>query len=163
MTEHESSDPGELIERLGLLPHPEGGWYRELHRSALQVRREGDGAARSGLTLIAYLLSGEEVSRWHRVAGADEIWHHGGGAPLRLWRLAPEGGEAEELMLGPLEHRRPEQAPVQVIPSLWWQAARSAGGWSLAYCCVGPGFDFADFVMLRHGEEHPPGALPSLL
>jgi predicted cupin superfamily sugar epimerase len=163
MTVHESTDAAELIRRLALLPHPEGGWYRELHRSDTQVCRSGDGAPRNGLTLIAYLLGRDELSRWHRVSGADEVWHHGGGAPLQLWRLAPEGGEAEELALGPLDQQLPLQAPVQVIPAGWWQAARSSGGWSLAYCCVGPGFDFADFVMLRQGMERPPGVLPHLI
>jgi predicted cupin superfamily sugar epimerase len=163
MTDHESTDTAEWIGRLGLLPHPEGGWYRELHRSDTCVSRNEDGAPRSGLTLIAYLLGGDELSRWHRVQGADEVWHHGGGDPLQLWRLAPEGGEAEALTLGPLDRRRPAQVPVQVIPSGWWQAARSSGDWSLAYCCVGPGFDFADFMMLRHGQHRPPGALAHLL
>jgi predicted cupin superfamily sugar epimerase len=163
MTDHESTDAAELIDRLGLLPHPEGGWYRELHRSSTRVRRIADGAERSGQTLIAYLLGSGELSRWHRVDGADETWHHGGGAPLRLWRLPPEGGEAEELALGPLDQGLPARAPVQVIPSGWWQAARSAGSWSLAYCCVGPGFEFSDFTMLRHGPHRPPGALPHLL
>lgn len=92
----------ELIARLGLHPHPEGGWYRELHRSETTVQRHGDGRDRAGLTLIAYLLCRGERSRWHRVRNADEIWHHGAGAPLDLWCLPPEGGTARLLGLGAL-------------------------------------------------------------
>ncbi len=153
-----------LIERLGLAPHPEGGWYRELHRSMVAVERNGDGCRRSGLTLIAYLLEAGSCSRWHRVRGADEIWQHVAGAPLRLWRLPPQGGRSEALTLGPLSAEHPELSAVQVVPADWWQAARSLGGWSLVTCCVGPGFDFADFELLRERAEGAelPGADPAL-
>ncbi len=157
--------PDALIDRLQLRPHPEGGWYRELHRGAGRVTRAGDGQPRAGLTVIAFLLVAGQVSRWHRVAGADETWHHAGGAPLDLWRLPPEGGRAELLLLGPLDAGGPEQAPLQIIPAGWWQAARSRGAWSLLHCCVGPGFDFADFSLMAQlpPQERPPGADPVLL
>ena len=95
MAERREATAQDWIERLGLEPHPEGGWYRELHRSPLTLRRDADGQARCGITLIVYLLEGGAISRWHRVQGADEIWHHGGGAPIGLLRLPPEGGEAD--------------------------------------------------------------------
>lgn len=89
-------DPESAVERLvarfGLVPHPEGGLYRELHRSLDQVIRAGDGERRSGITVIAYLLRQGERSRWHRLRGSDEQWHHGAGDPLDLWCLSPEGG-----------------------------------------------------------------------
>lgn len=154
----------ELIARLGLEPHPEGGHYREVLRSPLEVIR-GDGESRAALTLIDYLLPQGACSRWHRVAQAEETWHHAGGSPLRLWRLAPEGGEAEALWLGPHDPRRPQQRPMQRIPHGWWQAARSEGGWSLVNCCVAPGFSFADFSLLANlpPAQRPAGALPELL
>jgi predicted cupin superfamily sugar epimerase len=162
MAESREATAQDWIERLGLEPHPEGGWYRELHRSPLTLRRDADGQARCGITLIVYLLEAGAISRWHRVQGADEIWHHGGGAPIELLRLPPEGGAAEELTLGAWQMERPNQSPVQVIPAGWWQAARSRGAWSLACCCVGPGFDFADFELLRDRPEGAelPGADP---
>lgn len=163
----------ELIRRYALEPHREGGWYREIHRSAACVSRE-DGERRSGLTAILFLLPAEEISRWHRVNGADESWHHAGGAPLELLRLPPEGGVAQRLRLAAPD---PEQAvaaegldegrdePLAVVPAGWWQAARSLGAWSLVSCCVGPGFDFADFTLLRdlHPTHHPGGALAPFL
>ena len=177
MVEHKGSEQGceqgceqgvvdaqALIEQLGLAPHPEGGWYRELHRSTVAVCRAGDGERRCGLTLIAFLLEAGSCSRWHRVRGADEIWQHVAGAPLRLWRLPPEGGRSEALTLGPLEAASGELHAVQVIPADWWQAARSLGDWSLVTCSVGPGFDFADFELLRERSDGVdlPGADPSL-
>jgi predicted cupin superfamily sugar epimerase len=155
-----------LVERLDLRPHPEGGLYRELHRSRDQVLRVSDGEQRSGITVIAYLLQRGERSRWHRVAGSDELWQHGAGAPLDLWCLPLEGGTAERLALGPWDATAGLQdEPLRVIPAGCWQAARSRGAWSLVYCAVGPGFDFADFELLadRPALLHPPGALEDLL
>jgi len=167
--------PEALIARLDLQPHPEGGWYRELHRAAGRVRRVEDGSDRAGLTLIAFLLTEGQRSRWHRVAGADEIWHHTAGDPLDLWRLPPDGGAAERLVLGPLrpdppqpvptQPVSPQPLPVQVVPAGWWQAARSRGRWSLLHCCVGPGFDFEDFRLMVDLDpaDRPAGADPALL
>ncbi|WP_311134704.1 cupin domain-containing protein [Synechococcus sp. CS-1328] len=160
-----ASDPARLIRQLELQPHPEGGWYRELHRSAVGVVRQDDGQPRAGLTLIAFLLQAGESSRWHRVRQADELWYHGGGAPLDLLRLPPQGGSTEHLRLGRLDAADPQQQPVQLIPADWWQAARSMGDWSLSYCSVGPGFDFADFNLLADLPlaERPDGADPALI
>jgi predicted cupin superfamily sugar epimerase len=154
-----------LIEALELAPHPEGGWFRELHRSAVAVQRDGDGSHRCGLTLIAYLLEAGAISRWHRVRGADEVWQHLAGAPLQLWRLPPDGGRSEILTLAPLQLQQPTLTASQVVAAGWWQAARSLGAWSLVSCCVGPGFDFADFELLREraGGAALAGADPGLL
>ena len=152
-----------LIERYQLQPHPEGGWYRELHRSPLAVQR-ADGVGRSALTLILFLLPGGAVSRWHRVAGADESWHFIGGDPLELLQLPPEGGPPECGRLG-FALEDPSLLPVAVVPAGCWQAARSLGAWSLVSCCVGPGFSFADFSLLAEcpGAPQPPAPLAALL
>ena len=151
--------PAELIERYRLLPHPEGGWYRELHRSPQLVQRP-NGEQRSGLTAILFLLEAGAVSRWHRVSGADETWHFAAGDPLELLVLAP-GTSIERHRLGSIEGDVLGAEPMAVVPAGCWQAARSLGAWTLVSCCVGPGFDFADFTLLRElpGAEHPPEAL----
>jgi predicted cupin superfamily sugar epimerase len=131
-----------LIAQLALQPHPEGGWYRETFRSPRTVRREEDGAVRSGLTTIFFLLAAGETSRWHRVA-SDEAWHHYEGAPLELLSFAPDGRGATRVALGADAVSR-----MHVVPAGWWQAARPTGDYALVGCSVGPGFDFADFVML---------------
>lgn len=160
---------GALIARLGLQPHPEGGWFRELYRAEGAVQRQWDGQQRSGLTLIVYLLQRGERSRWHRVRGSDEIWLHAGGAPLDLWALPPEGGQPQLLGLGSLTEEGPGggdgDQPSRVIQADWWQAARSRGDWSLVHCAVGPGFAFEDFeiLALQPAAQRPPGAREDLL
>ena len=126
--------------------------------------QRGDGQARAALTVILFLLPAGAISRWHRVQGADESWHFIGGAPLELLQLPPGGGEAQARRLG-FDPADGALLPVAVVPSGWWQAARSLGAWSLVSCCVGPGFSFDDFSLLADQDPatHPPGALPAWL
>jgi hypothetical protein len=79
---------GELVAALGLAPHPEGGWYREVFRSAQQVTPHDGRGSRSALTSIDFLLAPGEASAWHRVR-SDEAWHLLEGGPLQLWLLSP--------------------------------------------------------------------------
>jgi len=132
-----------LIRRLDLLPHPEGGFYREVHRSRETV--DTDRGPRSGITAIYFLLIKGQRSLFHRVA-SDEIWNFYAGDPLRLLRLSPTQKDKEILTLGPLGGRR---VPVGIIPRGHWQAAEPLGGFALVGCSVGPGFDFADFILMR--------------
>ncbi|EYC50223.1 cupin [Hylemonella gracilis str. Niagara R] len=139
-----------LIDRLGLQPHPEGGYYREVFRSGEQIHR-GDGAVRRALTTIFFLLPQGAVSRWHRVRGADEVWHHYEGGPLEL-RVLPRGQpEVLRWLLGPVSASATEVGgdvlPVRTVPADAWQAARSLGDYVLVGCTVGPGFDFTDFTL----------------
>jgi predicted cupin superfamily sugar epimerase len=131
-----------VIRRLGLAPHPEGGWFRETFRDA---RLEA--GARAASTAIYYLLQAGEVSRWHRVDAA-EVWHWYAGAPLLL-RLSSSGRASERLVLGPDLESGAE--PQRVVPARVWQSARSLGPWSLAGCTVAPGFEFAGFELAPEG------------
>lgn len=140
--EEESAEAA--VRRLGLVPHPEGGWYRETFRDA------SPGAARGASTAIYYLLKAREISRWHRVDAA-EIWHWYAGAPLLL-TLSPDGKTRQELVLGP--DLAAGEEPQRVVPARAWQTARSLGNWTLAGCTVAPAFDFAGF------ETAPPGWEP---
>lgn len=136
----------ELIANLALAPHPEGGFFREVHRSAFSVR-PGDGRPeRAALTVIYFLLADGQASRWHRVA-SDEAWHFLEGDPLELYEADAEFTRVTTTTLGPFAAGI--AAPVHVVGAGRWQAARSAGAYTLVACTVGPGFDFADFEMLR--------------
>jgi uncharacterized protein len=136
-----------LIAGLGLIPHPEGGYYGELYRSQATVHR-GDGRGlRPALTTIYFLLPAGAVSRWHRVQ-SDEVWHFYEGAPLDLWSASPEGDQVDHYRLGPLDAA---QRPAWTVPAGCWQAARSTGSYTLVGCTVGPGFDFRDFALA--GEQ----------
>jgi predicted cupin superfamily sugar epimerase len=129
----------DLIDKLTLVPHPEGGWYREIYRSPVRV--ETQRGPRSALTTIHYLLEQQQSSRWH-VVEADEVWHFYAGAPLELLRYDPGTRRFFRHVLGDV---RDGNAPVAVIETGIWQAARSLGGFSLVGCTVGPGFEFEDF------------------
>ena len=136
---------GEIIGMLGLLPHPEGGYFRETFRSSDMVTL-ADGRERSAGTSIYYLLPQGTFSALHKVA-ADEIWHFDLGAPLELLTITPAGDLEVHLLGCQLDAG---QRPQYTVPSGVWQAARalpSSGGFTLVGCTVSPGFDFADFEM----------------
>jgi predicted cupin superfamily sugar epimerase len=137
----------ELVATLGLIPHPEGGYYGELYRSEATVQPTDGRGLRAALTTIYFLLPAEAVSRWHRVQ-SDEVWHFYEGAPLHLWMAFPDGSRVNQHRLGPLDG---EQRPAWTVPAGWWQAARSTGAYTLVGCTVGPGFDFSDFALA--GDE----------
>ncbi|HEX2202074.1 MAG TPA: cupin domain-containing protein [Longimicrobium sp.] len=134
----------ELIRRLELRPHPEGGWYREVFRSGRTVD-PGDGRpARSAVTVIYFLLADGGCSRWHRVA-SDEAWCWVEGDALELFRLRDVEAEVLCERVGPPSD---DAEPVRVVAAGEWQAARTTGAYTLVTCAVGPGFDFADFEMM---------------
>jgi predicted cupin superfamily sugar epimerase len=135
----------DVIARLGLKPHPEGGHYRETFRDP----RPGDGG-RATSTAIYFLLARGERSHWHRIDAA-EIWHHYAGSALTL-RIA-EGRTARAVRLGP--DIAGGEEPQAVVPAGAWQAAECDGDWALVGCTVAPGFDFAAF------ELAPPGWSPA--
>jgi predicted cupin superfamily sugar epimerase len=142
------SEGSELVARLALQPHPEGGWYREVYRSPTRV--ETARGSRSAITTIYYLLERNQLSRWH-VVQADELWHFYGGAPLELLRYDPVSRKLVRHVLG---HVAGAASAVAVIPTGVWQAARSLGEYSLVGCTVGPGFEFADFRFVCDLPSH---------
>ena len=137
----------EIIRDLGLQPHPEGGWYREVHRHA------SPGGGRGVVTSIYYLLKAGERSHWHRVTDAEEIWNFHAGDPLLL-RMVEPGGPAREYRLS--VDLKAGDRPQATVPTGWWQAAETAGDWTLVGCAVAPAFDFDGFEMAPPGWE--PGA-----
>jgi len=148
----------ELIQCLELKAHPEGGYYGETWRSPIQVTPSDDRGPRSALTTIYFLLPADAVSRWHRVR-SDEVWIHIEGAPLELLTIPSTEWRLDRIALGPLTAGH--QA-VHCVPAGRWQAARSTGGYTLVSCVVGPGFDFADFEMMREQPEHRDALLKAL-
>ena len=119
----------DLIARLGLQPHPEGGHYRETFR---------DGEGRGYSSAILFLLKAGEVSWWHRIDAA-EVWHFHRGAPLELTI-----GKAVHILGPGIENH---QSPQLVVPPQAWQTARSLGDYTLVGCTVAPGFEFSKFEL----------------
>lgn len=167
----------DLIARLRLSPHPEGGYFRETHRSSVTIPRaalpHGYPADRVASTSILFLLPTGVRSRWHRVR-SEEIWIHQQGDPLQL-RIAPPGGTAlpsrdlpsdpspggASLQTGAPSDLSPTHtftlaqseghALQAVVPPNHWQDALALSGphgYALAACVVAPGFDFQDFEIL---------------
>jgi predicted cupin superfamily sugar epimerase len=136
----------DVVRLLDLKPHPEGGYFRETFRD----RRAIEGG-RSASTAIYFLLARGERSHWHRI-DATEVWLWHAGAPLLLETAASETAPVSRFSLGCdlVAGERPQA----IVPPHVWQAAQSAGGWSLVSCTVAPGFDFAGF------ELAPPGWNP---
>ena len=137
----------EVIERLGLARHPEGGWFRETFRDPAPA---GGGGGRSASTAIYYLLQRGERSAWHRVTDAAEVWHYYAGAPLDL-ALSADGKTTERHRLGP--DLAAGERPQIVVSAGVWQAAESRGDWTLIGCTVAPGFEFAGFELAPKGWQ----------
>lgn len=138
----------DLIEKLQLKPHPEGGWFREIHRATEKVTTER--GTRSAMTTIYYLLERAQLSRWH-VVQSDEIWHFYSGAPLELIVYDPATHVCKPTLLdAPVQGRE----PVGIVRAGEWQAARTLGDYSLVGCNVGPGFEFADFQFVAALPGH---------
>jgi predicted cupin superfamily sugar epimerase len=133
------SDADELIELLGLAPHPEGGWYRETWREP-------------ATTAIYYLLRAGERSGWHRV-DATEIWHFYRGDPLEL-AVSAGGHDVERHVLGP--NLAAGQQPQAAVRAGVWQSAVPLGDFALVGCTVAPAFRFAGFELAPAGWEPGP-------
>jgi len=136
------SSAAEIIAQLGLKPHPEGGHYRETFRD---TSLDPSGRARS--TAIYFLLARGERSNWHRIDAA-EVWHYYAGSALIL-RIAHDAAAQPAIRLGP-DVFAGEQ-PQAIVPAQAWQAAESAGDWTLVGCTVAPGFEFAKFELAPKG------------
>lgn len=138
----------QIIARLGLEPHPEGGWYRQTW--------VGDGPDETGGrpsgTCIHFLLKAGERSHWHRV-DATEIWLYHAGAPIILSLAPGDAGPVRDLVLGP--DLMADQAPQIIVPAHHWQAAATTGDWSLVSCTVSPGFTFEGFTLAPPGFDIP--------
>lgn len=176
-------DASQVVRALGMAPHPEGGWYVEIHRSPNRVEplpRAGAAIARSvggvdaaaassraAMTSIYYLLERGQRSHWHRV-DADELWAWHAGAPMEISIATAENGSAGDSGRGRASDRITHavrahrlgmdisrgERPQAVVPADAWQSAQPLGDWSLVGCVVAPGFEFAHF------EIAPPGWTP---
>jgi predicted cupin superfamily sugar epimerase len=137
----------EWIDRLGLLPHPEGGFYRETYRAAegiaceaLPERFSGD---RAFSTAIYFLLTREDFSALHRIR-QDEVWHHYDGDTLTIHVIDGAAGYAP-MRLGKEAPAMPQA--VVLAGALFGASVEPPGEYALVGCTVAPGFDFADFEL----------------
>lgn len=140
------TEADQIIAKLGLHPHPEGGWYRQTWVGPdLHIGTD----TRASGTAILFLLKDGERSHWHRV-DADEIWIWNAGAPLML---SLGEAHADDIRMGP--DVLGGEVVQAVVPAGHWQAARSLGDWSLVTCTVSPGFRFEGFDLAGPGFDLP--------
>ena len=137
----------EIIATLGLKRHPEGGWYAETFRD-----NNAAAGGRGHSTAIYFLQEAGDVSAWHRVRDAAEVWHYHAGAALVLTVCENDGGGNRiSRVLG--TDLAAGERPQIVVPAGWWQTAKSLGDWTLVSCTVAPGFEFAQFELAEPGWE----------
>ncbi|MEM6941060.1 MAG: cupin domain-containing protein [Pseudomonadota bacterium] len=141
----------EIIAKLRLAPHPEGGHYRQTWIADDTAEDTRGHTARATGTCIYFLLQDGEVSHWHKV-DATEIWLYHAGAPLILSVAETEAGPAVDHRLSPDLN---EGAPQIIVPAHHWQGARSTGAFTLVSCTVSPGFHFEGFTLAPPGFDIP--------
>lgn len=142
-----------FVASLGLQPHVEGGWYKELWKSSFVIPQEVLGreytGVRASASSIYFLLHPDEFSEWHTVL-SDEVWMWHAGSPLRL-SLGGDGetpGEVTDIILG-LDIAAGQQ-PQAVVPAKVWQSAYPLGNEPvLVSCIVAPAFHYDDFRLIQ--------------
>lgn len=134
-----------LIEKLELLPHPEGGYYKETYRSEETCLN----GTRNVSTSIYFLLTSDNVSHFHRIK-SDEIWYFHAGSPLVVHTLTAAGHTkhlvGNDLLAG--------QTPQLLVPknTIFGSSVLHENSYSLVSCSVAPGFDFTDFELFSKEE-----------
>jgi uncharacterized protein len=147
----------ELIQRLGLVAHPERGFFVETYRAALQLDRVPHGGPRAASTAIYFLVTRAQPATFLHRLRSDELFHLYEGGPLDVLLLGAAGsGEVRRLGLDLAAGERPQL----VIPAGTWFGVELSPGAShcLFGCTVAPGFDFADFELAQGAElaaQHP--------
>ena len=139
------SDAKALIATLGLVPHPEGGWYRETWRA------EAAPGERATATAILFLLEADQRLHWHKV-DATELWLFHAGSALKLETAATDAGPVRTARLGG-DVLAGDQPQLRVEAGEW-QSAEADRDWALVSCIVSPGFEFEGFTLA------PPGWAP---
>jgi len=147
------------INHLGLLPHPEGGFYKETYRASERIPSSSlparFGSDRNLSTAIYFLLRSEDISVFHRIK-SDELWHFYYGSTLLIYVL-----HEHDLKIHRLGANLDKGDSLQVvIPANCWFGAQveTPDSFALCGCTVAPGFDFRDFDMAERNtllKEYP--------
>ncbi|WP_428330895.1 cupin domain-containing protein [Mucilaginibacter sp.] len=142
-----NNDASYWINRLQLLPHPEGGYYKEVFRSAIEVTRQPSAVVKQACTSIYYLLEGNDYSGFHRLA-SDELWYFHKGAPLFVHVIDENGNH----LTHELSDTGSGSLSLAVKAGLWFASEIPSGkDFTLVSCAVAPGFEFNEFEM---AERH---------
>ena len=143
-------DAAELIARLDLTRHPEGGWFRETYRSSENIPAtalpERFNGSRALSTAIYFMLERGDFSALHQIK-SDELWHHHTGSSLLIHIFTPDGNYRVEQLGADLAAG--DRFQIMVPFGSWFGAELAAGGatFALVGCIVAPGFNFSDFTL----------------
>lgn len=136
-----------IISQYNLIPHPEGGYYKETYRSEEMIPSAGLPARFSGVrncsTAIYFLLLKNLFSAFHRIK-SDECWHFYEGDSLHV-HVLHTNGSYELIRLG--KNREIGEVYQAIVPAEAWFASETTGEYSFVGCTVAPGFDFQDFEL----------------
>jgi predicted cupin superfamily sugar epimerase len=137
-----------IIDKLKLIPHPEGGYYNETYKSDHTILNEKK-EKRHVCTAIYYLLEDEGKSLFHRIR-SDELWFFHLGQPLEI--ISIQNDHLNTILLG--NDIEKGELPQARIPANTWFAAnvKNGKGFALVSCTVSPGFDFADFELAKRSD-----------
>lgn len=129
----------EYIVKLGLTAHPEGGFYKETYRSEAEIGN------RNLMTSIYFLITSNNISRFHRIK-SDEMWYFHDGSPLSVHTLSKEKGHQIHKVGLDLSKGESPQLLVRAN-TIFGSTLEVKDSYSLVSCTVSPGFDFADFEL----------------
>lgn len=147
-------DVDQIVQKMNLLPHPEGGYYKEIYRSASLISENEliphFSGARSFCTSIYFLLTSANFSAFHRIK-QDEIWHFYAGSPLTVHVIYPDGSYVAHRVGMQLDSNI---EPQLVVPAGCWFAStvEEVDGYAFVGCTVAPGFDFEDFELANRAD-----------
>jgi predicted cupin superfamily sugar epimerase len=134
----------EIIKKLNLIKHPEGGFYKETYRAEKSITLDNGNVRNTG-TAIYYLLKDKDKSHFHKVA-SDELWFFHQGEALEIVMITEDGKVETKTLSNRLELNN---EPQFLVKANTWFGARVKGGegFALVSCTVSPGFDFKDFEL----------------
>lgn len=143
-----------LVQQFNMLPHPEGGYYKETYRSAEIINKDAlptrFGGTRYFSTAIYFLLEKGNFSAFHKIK-SDECWHFYAGQSLLVYVLQPNGS-LDLIRVG--NNIVAGETFQYVVPANCWFASEPApeSDFSFVGCTVAPGFDFEDFELAKAEE-----------
>ncbi|GAA0879276.1 cupin domain-containing protein [Algoriphagus jejuensis] len=140
----------ELIEKLRMTAHPEGGFYAETYRSNQEL--ETANGERNLATSIFFLLRSQDVSHFHRIQ-SDELWFWHEGSPLAVHTLGEKGHQI--LKLGPVDQAGTSPQQLVAANTIFGSTVDEPDSYALVSCVVAPGFDFRDFELFEAKDLLP--------
>ena len=142
-----NKDVVQIIKRLRLKRHPEGGYFKQTYTADTRVSIEGYDKPRYISTAIYYMLVGDQFSAFHRIK-SDELWHHYTGGSLILYTI--DNGKLTKIKMG---KSRGEAPQVAIKANTWFAASLTdKKSYCLLGCTVSPGFDYSDWELGKRDE-----------